>query len=111
MSQLNLVLNKGVGKERPHISTRRTLCKSTKFTCHSRPERIVSIAKRFDLDPEEVLSNIICARAHTVDSLSTLLNQVAAMMLEDAYSILIVDSIMAPFRVDYSGRGELADRQ
>ena len=37
--------------------------------------------------------------------------QAAAAMVEDAYSLLIIDSIMAPFRVDYSGRGELAERQ
>jgi meiotic recombination protein DMC1 len=27
------------------------------------------------------------------------------------YKLLIIDSIMALFRVDYTGRGELADRQ
>lgn len=32
-------------------------------------------------------------------------------MVEDCYSLVVVDSIMAPFRVDYSGRGELAERQ
>ena len=32
-------------------------------------------------------------------------------MIEDTYALVIVDSIMAPFRVDYSGRGELAERQ
>ena len=32
-------------------------------------------------------------------------------MVEDSFSLVIVDSIMAPFRVDYSGRGELAERQ
>jgi meiotic recombination protein DMC1 len=31
-------------------------------------------------------------------------------MIEDQYSLLIIDSIMAPFRVDFSGRGELAER-
>ena len=30
---------------------------------------------------------------------------------EDRFSLLVVDSIMGGFRVDYSGRGELADRQ
>ena len=30
---------------------------------------------------------------------------------EDRYALLVVDSIMGGFRVDYSGRGELADRQ
>jgi meiotic recombination protein DMC1 len=31
--------------------------------------------------------------------------------LTGVFKLLIVDSIMALFRVDYSGRGELADRQ
>lgn len=32
-------------------------------------------------------------------------------MIEDQFSLLIVDSIMARFRVDYHGRGELSERQ
>ena len=63
------------------------------------------------MDPEGVLSNIFIGRAFTVDSLITLLMQTAGYMIEDCYSLLVVDSIMAPFRVDYSGRGELAERQ
>ena len=35
----------------------------------------------------------------------------ASKMYEDNYSLMIVDSIMAPFRVDYTGRGELSERQ
>lgn len=30
---------------------------------------------------------------------------------EGSYKLLVIDSIMALFRVDYAGRGELADRQ
>lgn len=76
-----------------------------------RPERIKSIAGRFELDAEEVLGNIMVGRAFTVDSLHSLLMHGAAHMVEDTYSLLIIDSIMAPFRVDFSGRGELAERQ
>ena len=72
-----------------------------------RPERIKSIAERYNLDPVETLDNIIVARAYTVDHLNQLLMFAAAKMYEEEYSLLIVDSIMAPFRVDYSGRGEL----
>lgn len=32
-------------------------------------------------------------------------------MFIEEYSLLIIDSIMAPFRVDYTGRGELSERQ
>ena len=76
-----------------------------------RPERIWKIAERFELNPDEVLNNIIYARAHNVDLLNNLLLQAAALMLDEPFSLLIVDSIMAPFRVEYSGRGELAERQ
>ena len=72
-----------------------------------RPERIKAIAERYNLDPVETLDNIIVARAYTVDHLNQLLMFAAAKMYEEEYALLIVDSIMAPFRVDYSGRGEL----
>jgi meiotic recombination protein DMC1 len=75
-----------------------------------RPERIKDIAKRYELDPEEVLDNIMVGRAFTCDALSNLLTQAAGAMIEDTYSLLIIDSIMQPFRVDYHGRGELSER-
>jgi len=34
-----------------------------------------------------------------------------ALIATDQYRVLIIDSAMALFRVDYTGRGELADRQ
>ncbi len=40
-----------------------------------------------------------------------LLNTLAANFASNEYRLLIIDSIMACFRVDYCGRGELADRQ
>lgn len=76
-----------------------------------RPERIMQIAKRYDLDADEVLNNIMVGRSFTVDSLHTLLMQAAGAMVEDQFSLLVIDSIMAPFRVDYEGRGQLSERQ
>ena len=58
-----------------------------------------------------MLNNILIGRAFTVDSVSALLMQAAAAMIEDQFALLIIDSIIAPYRVDYSGRGELAERQ
>jgi meiotic recombination protein DMC1 len=74
-----------------------------------RPERISAIAARFDMDPDECLGKIDVGRAYTVDHLNQLLMFAAAKMYEDTYALLIVDSIMAPFRVDFSGRGELCN--
>jgi meiotic recombination protein DMC1 len=76
-----------------------------------RPERIVEIATRFELDADDVLDNILVARAYTSEHQSELLDHVAARMAQDRFALLIVDSATALFRVDFAGRGELADRQ
>jgi archaellum biogenesis ATPase FlaH len=40
-----------------------------------------------------------------------LLNKIAEYFVNNEYRLLIIDSIMACFRVDYVGRGELNERQ
>ncbi|XP_076815469.1 meiotic recombination protein DMC1/LIM15 homolog [Clavelina lepadiformis] len=78
-----------------------------------RPDRLRPIADRFNLDQEAVLDNVMYARAYTSEHQMELLDHVAAKFHEEAgiFKLLIVDSVMALFRVDFSGRGELADRQ
>uniref|UniRef100_A0A7S0ZCX3 RecA family profile 1 domain-containing protein n=1 Tax=Timspurckia oligopyrenoides TaxID=708627 RepID=A0A7S0ZCX3_9RHOD len=76
-----------------------------------RPERVAAVAARFELNEDNVLDNIIVARAYTSDHQIELLPYVAAKMASDQFSLLIVDSATALFRTDFSGRGELADRQ
>ena len=76
-----------------------------------RPERIKAIAERYGLDPNAALENILVARAFTHEHQAHLLSLVAAKMAEEPYALLVVDSITALFRVDFSGRGELAERQ
>ncbi|XP_023715414.1 meiotic recombination protein DMC1/LIM15 homolog [Cryptotermes secundus] len=78
-----------------------------------RPNRLRSIADRFNLDQSAVLDNVLYARAYTSEHQYDLLDYVAAKFHEEAgvFKLLIVDSVMALFRVDFSGRGELADRQ
>ncbi|OIW06640.1 hypothetical protein TanjilG_04034, partial [Lupinus angustifolius] len=76
-----------------------------------RPDRIVPIAERFGMDPGAVLDNIIYARAYTYEHQYNLLLGLAAKMSEEPFRLLIVDSVIALFRVDFSGRGELAERQ
>ncbi|KAJ8713549.1 hypothetical protein PYW07_013919 [Mythimna separata] len=78
-----------------------------------RPDRLRPIADRFNLDQTAVLDNVLYARAYTSEHQAELLDFVAAKFHEEAglFKLLIIDSIMALFRVDFSGRGELADRQ
>jgi len=76
-----------------------------------RPERITQIAEAYGVNAAAVLDNIMYARCHNADHLLNLLVGAASKMVEEKFSLLVVDSIMAPFRTDYSGRGELSERQ
>ena len=76
-----------------------------------RPQRMRDIAKRYDLDPDDVLDNVAYGRAFNSDHQTQLLIQAAAMMAENRYALIVVDSATALYRTDYSGRAELAARQ
>jgi len=76
-----------------------------------RPERLIAIAERYGLSGQDVLDNVAVARAYNSDHQSKLLMTAAAMMSEQRYALLIIDSATALYRTDYSGRGELAARQ
>ena len=76
-----------------------------------RPERLEPAARRFGLNPDEVLDNVAYARAYNSDHQTALLTHASAMMAESRYALLIVDSATALYRTDYSGRGELSARQ
>jgi DNA repair protein RAD51 len=47
-----------------------------------RPERLLSVAERYQLVGSDVLDNIACARAYNTDHQTQLLLQAAAMMAE-----------------------------
>lgn len=76
-----------------------------------RPQRLVAIAERFGLDPNDVLDNVACARAYNSDHQMSLLMQASALMSDSRYALMVVDSSTALYRTDYSGRGELSARQ
>ncbi|KAD4180283.1 hypothetical protein E3N88_28874 [Mikania micrantha] len=76
-----------------------------------RPDHIVPIAERFGMDAGAVLDNILYARAYTYEHQYNLLLGLAAKMSEEPFRLLIIDSVIALFRVDFTGRGELAERQ
>eukprot|EP00618_Florenciella_parvula_P024345 CAMPEP_0119475812 /NCGR_PEP_ID=MMETSP1344-20130328/6560_1 /TAXON_ID=236787 /ORGANISM="Florenciella parvula, Strain CCMP2471" /LENGTH=399 /DNA_ID=CAMNT_0007509423 /DNA_START=23 /DNA_END=1222 /DNA_ORIENTATION=- len=76
-----------------------------------RPKNLVAIANRFGVNEEQVLENVVYARAHNSESQMELLKQASALMSEDRFVLLVVDSATAHFRTDYVGRGELSERQ
>ena len=76
-----------------------------------RPNRLQAIAERFGMDPSVALENVAYARAHNSEHQMELLKMAAAIMSQDRYALIVVDSATALFRTDYSGRGELSERQ
>ncbi|WWC72788.1 meiotic recombinase Dmc1 [Kwoniella pini CBS 10737] len=77
-----------------------------------RPDRVKSVADRFGVDATMALDNVLCARAWSSEQQCDLLVELAVRFVEDrTYKLIIVDSIMNLFRQDYSGRGELSERQ
>ena len=63
------------------------------------------------MNGEEVLENISVARVYTTEHMIELLKKAAGLMITDSYALIIIDSIMALFRTEFSGRGELSERQ
>ncbi len=77
-----------------------------------RPERIIEIAKKYGLDPKKTLDNIFVGRAYNADHQMLLVDKAKEKIEEDPnVKLLIVDSLTAHFRAEFTGRGQLADRQ
>lgn len=78
-----------------------------------RPERIQQIAEENGLDPMEALRNIRCVRAYNSDHQMIIAEKVEELITKEKLPVrlVIVDSLMAHFRSEFMGRGQLADRQ
>ncbi len=77
-----------------------------------RPERVKQLAQGIGANSEKVLKNIFVARAFNSDHQILLIEKINEMVKNgEQIKLLIVDSLTAHFRAEYSGRGQLADRQ
>jgi DNA repair protein RadA len=76
-----------------------------------RPERVMQMAPRFGLKPEDVLKGIIYAEAYTSNHQTVLLENADGVIKENNVRLIIVDSVMSHFRSEYLGREMLAPRQ
>ncbi|MEK6847744.1 MAG: DNA repair and recombination protein RadA [Nanoarchaeota archaeon] len=77
-----------------------------------RPSRIKQIAEKLGLNSEKVLKNIFVARAFNSDHQILLLDKISEMIKEgEPIKLMIIDSLTAHFRAEFTGRGQLADRQ
>ena len=62
----------------------------------SRPERIVQIAERYNLEPQQVLENIVYARAFTSEHQHALITAIAAKMVEERFALLVQSLLLSP---------------
>jgi len=60
-----------------------------------RPERIVQISQRYNLNPKEALDNIAVAQAPNTDVQLSYLQEAAAMMAAQRYALVCIDSATA----------------
>jgi len=74
-------------------------------------ERIESMARGVGLDPDEVMKNIIWARAISSDHQIAIVDEAMDLIAKENIKLLVVDSVMGLFRAEYPGRENLATRQ
>lgn len=74
-------------------------------------EKIKRIAKRFELNPNEVLSKIFHARIYSSDHQSQMIQKAENLCKTCGVRLIIIDSLMALLRSEYIGIGQLAPRQ
>ena len=76
-----------------------------------RPDRIKQMADALDMNANKVLDNIFTARAYNSDHQMLLAEKAGELIRERGVKLMVVDSITSNFRADFTGRGELANRQ
>ena len=73
--------------------------------------KIIRIAKRFKLDPTEILSRIFHARIYSSDHQIQMIMRAESLCKDHGVRLIILDSLMALLRNEYVGIGMLARRQ
>lgn len=75
------------------------------------PERVVQIAESLGYDSNEILQNILVARAYNSEHQIVLIKNLPQICQEHDIKLVIVDSMIGHFRGEYIGRASLAERQ
>jgi DNA repair protein RadA len=91
----------GLGAKAIYIDTENTF----------RPERIRDMAVALDLDPKQVLRNILYARSFNTDQQILIAEKAEELIEKENARMMIIDSLTSHFRAEFVGRGMLAERQ
>lgn len=76
-----------------------------------RANRIKEIALSRELDPEKILAGIFYVRVYNVSHLELVTRSLGTHTRRKDIKLIIVDSIISPFRSEYIGRENLSERQ
>ncbi len=76
-----------------------------------RPERLVQMMEKEDLDIDSTLENVVYARAYNSDHQILLAEEAPNIIQEKNIKVVVVDALTSYFRSEYIGRGTLAERQ
>ncbi len=76
-----------------------------------RPERIRDMSVALALDPVKALQNIFYIRSYNTDQQLLIGDKTEAIVEEKNVRLVVIDSLTAHFRAEFTGRGMLADRQ
>ena len=76
-----------------------------------RPERLHRIAEAKGFDPDEILENVVVAKAYNSAHQELIMEDLGRIIDKTGAKLLIVDSAVAHYRAEFLGRGTLAGRQ
>jgi len=72
---------------------------------------IRKISERFEVDPEQVLDSIEVVDSSDYYELEEFLRKDWPYYIDKGYKLLIIDTLVGPYRQEFVGRGQLAERQ
>ena len=108
-----LSVNVQLPQEKGGLSTSDKVAKAVYIDTEGtfRWERIEAMSKRWGLDPDEVMSNILYIRAINSDHQMAIVDELFNIAPKENVKLVIVDSVTSHFRAEYPGRENLAARQ
>jgi DNA repair protein RadA len=76
-----------------------------------RPERLVSIAEARSVDSRIALENVIVAKAYNSAHQELIIEEAGSVIEDNNARLIIVDSAVAHYRAEFTGRATLSERQ
>ena len=76
-----------------------------------RSERILALAELRGVSPEKMKKHLFVVTAKNLRRLRIAINQSGMLFADHDIGLVVIDSLMNPFRSEYSGLGDLGERQ